>query len=150
MTISLTDMLGLNNRFHVSIDGIDLGAWGACDGLVVDFKPEEQKQGGIYDYVAYLPGQMKYSPITLRRAINPQDSAKVQAWLASMVNSWVHNANAGSGGTATITLFSAEAKPVMAWTLRNTFPSKWTGPKLDAMTAGIAMEQLEVVHEGFL
>jgi phage tail-like protein len=150
VTISLTDMLGLNNRFHVSISGVDLGAWGACDGLLVDFQPEPIKQGGIYDYMAYLPGQLKYSPITLRRAINPSDSAKVQGWLAQMVNDWVHNKNAPDGGHGTITLFSSEAKPVMSWTLRNTYPSKWTGPKLDAMTAGIAMETLEIVHEGFL
>ena len=38
----------------------------------------------------------------------------------------------------------------ITWSLRNVYPSKWTGPDLDAMTAGIAMEKLELVHEGFL
>jgi phage tail-like protein len=148
--ISITDMLGLNNRFHVKIDEISLGAWGQCKGLAVDFKNDHVDQGGIYDYVKFLPGQVSYTPITLRRAVNPKDSAQVQAWLASVVNNWVHAANAGDGGTGVITLFGSDAQPVMSWTLRNVYPSKWTGPELDAATAGIAMETLEFQHEGFL
>jgi hypothetical protein len=30
------------------------------------------------------------------------------------------------------------------------YPSKWIGPELDAKSAGIAMEKLELMHEGFL
>ena len=71
MTLSLRDILGLNNRFSVEVDGIDLGAWGACKGLAVTFdlgKPIQQ--GGIYDHETYLPGQVKYEKITLERAVN--------------------------------------------------------------------------------
>jgi phage tail-like protein len=150
--VSPTDILGLNNRFHVKIDDIDLGHWGQCKGLEVDFgtKPIDQGVGGIYDYEVYLPGQVKYTPISLRRAVNPQDSMKVQGWLRSQMTTWVHGANAGPGGTGAITLFSSDSKPVMTWSLRGVYPSKWTGPELDAMTAGIAMETLVFVHQGFL
>jgi phage tail-like protein len=149
--VSLTDILGLNNRFHVKIDDIDLGAWGKCQGLEVDFgtKPLDGV-GGIYDYEVFLPGQVKYTPIVLGRAINPQDSMKVQGWLSSQISNWVHGANAGSGSTGVITLYSSDAHPVMTWSLRGVYPSKWSGPTLDAMTAGIAMETLTFVHQGFL
>ncbi|HKC26936.1 MAG TPA: phage tail protein [Jatrophihabitans sp.] len=151
MTLSLRDILGLNNRFHVQIDGLDLGAWGKCHGLEVTFDGKPITQGGIYDHETYLPGQLKYSAITLERAINPKDSMAVQGWLAQVVQKWIYSANgADSGGTAVITLYGSEGTPVMAWTLRNVYPSKWSGPTLDAMTAGIAMEQLAIVHQGFL
>jgi phage tail-like protein len=151
VSLSLRDILGLNNRFHIEIDGIDLGGWGKCKGLDVTFDGKPITQGGVYDHEIYLPGQLKYGTITLERAINPKDSMAVQGWLSKMVQNWVYSANgADSGGTAVIKLFGADASPVMAWTLRNVYPSKWSGPTLETTTAGIAMEQLAIVHQGFL
>lgn len=149
-SVSLRDVLGLNNRFHVKMDDIDLGAWGACKGLEVDFGPKPIEQGGIYDYEVFLPGQVKYTPISLQRAINPQDSMRVQSWLRTQIEKWVHGANAGSGSTGAITLYSSDTVPVMTWSLRGVYPSKWSGPELDATTAGIAKETLTFVHQGFL
>jgi phage tail-like protein len=150
-SLSLRDILGLNNRFHVEIDGIDLGGWGKCQGLEVTFDGKPITQGGVYDHEVYLPGQLKYATITLERAINPKDSMAVQGWLAQVVQNWLGAANGSdSGGTGVITLFGPDASPIMKWTLRNVYPSKWTGPKLDATSAGIAMESLAIVHQGFL
>jgi len=150
--ISLRDMLGLNNRFSVKINDMDLGMWGSCKGLSVDFKPEPIKQGGVYDYQTILPGQVQYKAVTLRRAINPKDSKTVQDYLRKMMSDWVGAMKqTGAGGHADISLFSSEGVKLMTWTLHNVFPSRWDGPELDAMTAaGIAMETLELVHEGFL
>lgn len=148
---SAADILGLNARFGVTIDGTDLGKWGKCAGLAVDFKPEMSYfQGGVYDTVTILPGQMSYTAITLERAVSATETAKVQGWLSQMVQNWVYAANAGAGGTAVITLYSSAAEPVVSWTLRNVFPQKWEGPKLDATSNGIALETLVIVHEGFL
>jgi phage tail-like protein len=148
--ISLRDVLGLNNRFGVIVDGIDLGMWGSCKGLGVEFKPDKIVQGGVYDYEVILPGQMSYKTITLKRALNAQDSMKVQGWLSKMVNDWVYAAGEGSAGAAVITLFDSKGAQVISWTLRNVYPSKWDGPDLDATTFGIAMETLDLQHEGFL
>lgn len=172
-TLSLAAILGLQNRFVVVIDGIHLGGWGKCTGLKVDFSPKKITEGGNYNYENILPGQVKYTDITLQRAIEPAGSAVVQQWLSSRVNSWVNapgsahgllaqgmNAIGGlvglgdiggaAGSTGEITLCSAEGKPLISWSLRNVYPSSWTGPDLDATTAGIARETLVLCHEGFL
>ena len=48
-------------------------------------------------------------------------------------------------------LFDATGKGVVGtWTLRNVYPARWAGPDLDASGTGIAIEQLQLVHEGFL
>jgi phage tail-like protein len=151
--VSPRDILGLNNRFHVEIGGEDLGSWGQCSNLAVAFENVKIKVGGVYDYETYLPERMTYPAITLKRAINPKDSMALQSWLAKKVEDWMYSANgAGSGDTAKITLYDATGADggIMTWSLRNVYPSKWTGPQLDAMTSGIAMETLELVHEGFL
>jgi phage tail-like protein len=173
MTLSLSAVLGLTTRFHVVVDGVDLGGWGKCTGLSVDFHPDPITEGGNYDYKPILPGYLEYRPITLERAMEASSSQRVQAWLRSRVDNWVHAASSahgaleqgvnmisnaigagnvvsGAGGTGQITLYDPTGTAVITWQLRNVYPSKWFGPELDARTAGIAMEKLELVHEGFL
>ena len=150
MTLSLAAVLGLTTRFLVEVDGINLGGWGQCTGLAVDFKNVKLEEGGLYDYQHILPDKIEYSDITLERAMNAADSAKVQGWLSTKVGAYMHNHNAGGGSTAQITLCDANGRKVCTWSLRNVYPLKWEGPKLDAMTAGIAKETLKLAHEGFL
>jgi len=150
MTLSLNAALGLTTRFHVVVDGVDLGGWGHCSGLSVDFNSVALEEGGNYDYKPILSGQIDYKPITLKRAMNAADSARVQAWLRSKVTTWMNAPSGGGGGTAQITLCDSKAKTVAIWQLRNVYPRRWDGPELDGRTAGIAMETLQLVHEGFL
>ncbi|MFC7616677.1 hypothetical protein ACFQV2_27685 [Actinokineospora soli] len=39
MAYSVNTMLALTLRFHVSVDGVDLGGWARCKGLAVKFNP---------------------------------------------------------------------------------------------------------------
>lgn len=150
MPISLNTMLALTTRFHVSVDGVDLGGWARCQGLQVKFNPEPYKEGGNYQYAHILPGQIEYPHVTLERAMNAADTAKVQAWLRDRASGWVDAMSSGGGGTAQITLYDAHGKKVASWQLRNVYPSMWKGPDLDASTLGVAIETLELAHEGFL
>lgn len=172
-TISLAAILGLQNRFLVTVDGINLGGWGKCSGLSVSFNPVKLLEGGNYNNENILPGQVKYTEITLERAMVPGESAIVQRWLSSKVNGWVnapgsaHGAVAqalnavgslvgagglggAAGGTGSITLCQPDGRPLISWSLRNVYPFSWSGPDLDAMTMGIAREKLVLCHEGFL
>jgi phage tail-like protein len=38
----------------------------------------------------------------------------------------------------------------MSWSLRGVHPASWTGPTLDAGSTKVAIEVLELVHEGFI
>lgn len=150
MAISIGAMLGLQTRFHVSVDGVDLGGWSKCAGLVVQFHPEIIEEGGNYEYKPILPGRIEYKEITLTRAMNAADSNNVQQWLRGRVSGWINAQLSGGGGTAQITLFDSHGNPVTGWSLRNVYPSKWEGPELQTDTFGIALESLTLAHEGFL
>ncbi|MDT5040529.1 MAG: hypothetical protein QOE51_1514 [Actinoplanes sp.] len=145
--------LGMAMRFRVSVDGINLGSWASCAGLSVEFKNKRIAEGGNYDYSVILPDRIEYKAVTLRRAMSQQESAIVQGWLTAVVSGWYQAASPRDFGprTAQIELFDATGSGVVAsWTLRNVYPSRWTGPDLDATGSRIAIEQLELVHEGFL
>jgi phage tail-like protein len=145
--------LGMSMRFRVSVDGINLGSWANCAGLSVEFKNTRLTDGGNYEHSVILPDRVEYKAVTLRRAMSLQESATVQRWLTGVVSGWYNAASPRDFGprTAEIELFDASGTAVVAtWTLRNVFPSRWSGPDLDASGSHVAIEALELVHEGFL
>ncbi|GAB1644643.1 phage tail protein [Krasilnikovia sp. MM14-A1259] len=150
--LSDTARLGMSMRFRVSVDGINLGSWATCAGLSVEFKNQRVNEGGNYEYTVILPDRVEYRAITLRRAMSPQESAIVQRWLTGVVSGWykVNSPRDYGPRTAEIELFDAGGSVVASWTLRNVYPSKWSGPDLDATGSQVAVESLELVHEGFL
>ena len=145
--------LGMSMRFRVSVDGINLGSWATCAGLSVEFKNRRVAEGGNYEFSMILPDRVEYKAVTLRRAMSQQESALVQQWLTGVVSGWYNAASPRDFGprTAEIELFDASGSAVVAsWTLRNVYPARWSGPDLDATGSRIAIEALELVHEGFL
>jgi phage tail-like protein len=145
-------MLGLSNRFRVTVGGVDLGNWATCQGLNVTFNPVALDAGGDYGYMHILPGQVKYGNVKITRAMSAKESQSLQKWLSGQVDSLmsIEGNVAYEDGTATITLLDAHGGDVVHWTLRGVHPNSWTGPSFDANSSKIAMETLELVHEGFL
>ncbi|WP_037599818.1 phage tail protein [Streptacidiphilus rugosus] len=149
--------LGINARFFVSVGNLSLGAWKSCKGLSVTFESEPLYEGGNYESpAAMLAKQLKYNTITLQRAMHPVDSAAVQKWLKDRARSWMHqwwdiNDQVWPGDTMAITLGDSSMHAVATWNLNGVYPSKWSGPEMDAMGSGaVALETLELVHKGFL
>lgn len=133
---------GLVHRFKVTLDNdVNLGGWTKCDGLTVEYDIQEVKEGGQNGYVHRLPGRAKYQNIKLTRPFD-KDTGKVAAWLASV-------ASDPKRSTAQITLLDAGGTPVTSWKIAGVFPAKWSGPTLDTGTNQVALEVLELVHNGF-
>jgi phage tail-like protein len=152
MPLSEREMLGVNMRFHVVVDGIDLGGWKSCTGLNVKFGNKQVWSGGTYDHMTLLPEKVTYTEVVLQRAMTAQGSARVQRFLSTVVDEWVNGRGARqySGRTARITLLDAHNGALASWALRNVYPAEWSGPNLDATGNAIAIETLKFAHEGFL
>jgi phage tail-like protein len=149
MALSLTDPLGTEFRFLVVIDGYDIGFFTACKGLGITFKHEKVAELGQHAYNTFIPSRAEYTPITLQRAMRPGDWTKTEAWLRAVTSD---DALMSSPDVkpATITMQDSHMTDVASWTLKNALPMSWKGPNLAATGRGIALETLEIVHEGFL
>ena len=177
---SPNDMLGVAFRFGVVIDGYDLGSWSSCKGLAVTFKHEQVKELGEHTFSTYIPGRVEYPAISLQRAMTKSDWDKTKTWLQIVASApWLATENPvaeaagdisvsvggegieyganGSAGMALqgpssgkITLFDTALQEVASWELQNVMPSSWKGPQLDANGKLVAVEQLDLIHEGFL
>jgi phage tail-like protein len=140
-------------RFKVKVDELDLGSWSACKGLKVELKVTKVDSGGDYSTQKILPDHVEYEKITLQRAVHPTDSEKVKAWLETKITQWMNWSGSGEiyeGGTAKITLYGVQGTEVMHWDLTGVYPVLWSGPELDATKKNVAIETLELAHQGFL
>ena len=149
MSFSEADYLGTDFRFLVEVDGYSLGSWNSCKGLGITFKHEKVAELGQHAYNTYIPGRAEYTAITLQRAMKSGDWDKTKTWLEAVTaDGWL--VMAADAKQATITMQDATTASVAKWTLKNAMPQSWKGPQLTATGKGVALETLEIVHEGFL
>lgn len=151
---------GMAMWFKVVVAGVkgsDLGFWSSCSGLGVTFGTEQVREGGNNDPL-FLPGELGYGNITLERAVQRTDSARVQAWLQQVATDWINGPEGGApqqqGFPVTITVYDNAgqdaSQPVATWQLRNAVPVSWSGPTLSAKGGDVAVEKLVLAHRGFL
>jgi phage tail-like protein len=133
-------------NFEVLVTGISddgtavKGAFAEVSGLEVEVAPIEYRTGPEDITVRKLPGLKKFSHITLKRGI----IADLAFW------NWILDAMKGKilRTEGSVLLLDENRQEVMRWNFKRGWPSKWTGPSLNAKNNEIAMESLEISHEG--
>jgi phage tail-like protein len=131
----------LNFNFTVDIGvGEELG-FSEVEGLSAEIEVIEYREGADRVNTARkLPGLAKYSNVTLRRGITGRTD--LFEWWKSVRDGQVQRRN------VTITLLDETRQPVLRWLLRNAWPVKVEGPDLNATGNEVAIETLELAHEG--
>ncbi|MEV6909257.1 phage tail protein [Amycolatopsis sp. NPDC051071] len=148
--------LGMAMRFEVEAAGLNLGLWSSCKGLEVKTKLHKAYNPGNYSYERILFADINYATVKLERAMEKSASDSVRKWLELWWRPWAQPGTNPLGemiefGTPmTIRLLDSQWNEVSSWTLRNAYPSAWAGPSLAATDSKVAIERLEIDHEGFL
>ena len=136
---SRNDPYGAFN-FLVEIDGVTAGGFSECSGLSTETDVIEYREGSDRGGVRKLPGLTKYSNIVLKRGITA--SRDLWNWRRVVINGGVDR-RSGS-----IIIVGEDRNPVATIRFREGWPSKWEGPKLNAKGNEVAIETLEISHEG--
>jgi phage tail-like protein len=128
-------------NFLVEIDGIGKGLFSEVSGVdvtieVIEYRTGESKESTVRK----LPGLSKYSNITLKRGLTSDLS--LWNWILTVIQGNVRRA------AVSITLLDESRNPVLIWRLSNAWPCKWEGPPLNGKTSEVAIETLEICHEG--
>jgi phage tail-like protein len=145
---------GMTMRFKVTVPalGSELGHWSSCKGLKVTFNTMAVKEGGGYTESLFLPERVEYTRVTLERAMTKTDSAKVVDWLRKVQSNWMTPTRTPLVlDNVWISLFDAAGKePVMSWMLSKACPVSWTCSPFATDKGAVAVETLELQHQGFL
>ncbi len=132
--------LGCN--FLVEIGGELVGGFSEVSGLTAETRVEEYQEGGVNDRVRKLPGPTRYpSNLTLKRGVVDDDT--LWCWYRDVTRGKIERAG------VTIYLCSQAGELSRWWQLRKAYPVKWQGPQLQAASAAVAVETVELAHEGF-
>ncbi len=131
-------------RFHFQVD------WGGAKisftevtGLVMEREKIEYRHSDSKDFSRIaMPGLSKNNNIILKRGIFEKDF-DFNAWLEETANERVNNRR-----DVTIRLLNEKHEPVAAWTARRCFPVKYTASDLKSDANEVAIESLEIAHEG--
>ncbi|HEY1985479.1 MAG TPA: phage tail protein [Terracidiphilus sp.] len=128
-------------NFRVEIDGIAASSFSEVSGLEASIDVVEYRAGDAkLNAEQKLPGLHKYNNITLKRGLT-QDTS-LWNWINSAMSGVLNRANVA------IILLDQADNPVLTWRVRNAWPCKWSGPVLSAQCSEVAIETLELTHEG--
>lgn len=127
-------------NFLVEIDGITRAGFRECSGLDTTQDPIDYREGGEALHVRKLPGLVKFSAISLKRGIT--DDPELWEWRKKAMEGKVERKN------GSIILLDDTGAEKLRWNFVHGWPSKWSGPTFNATGNEVAIESLEIAHEG--
>ena len=127
-------------RYKVEIDGLEAGGFSEVTGFDASIDVIEYREGDMVQTPMKIPGLKKYGNITLKQGL--ATSRVLYDWIIAGVNGAVDRK------TITITLLDEEEAPAASWQVINAWPMKYTAPEFNATSSEIAIETLEIAHEG--
>ena len=130
-------------KFHFQVDwgGSKIG-FTEVTGLDVETEVIEYRDGVSPEYSKRkMPGMQKYSNITLKRGTFASDNEYYKWWNTVKLNTIERR-------DITISLLNENHEPVVVWKVKNAWPSKIQSTDLKAEGNEVAIESMELVHEG--
>jgi phage tail-like protein len=127
-------------NFLVEIDGIARGAFQSVSGFDSTIDVIEHREGGENTTTRKLPGLTKFSNITLKWGIT--DDRELYDWHREAVLGNVQRKNGSIVG------LDRRGTEVVRWNFFNAWPSKYDAPDFNAEGNDVAVETLELAHEG--
>ena len=129
----------LAHRFNVEINNVSVGGFFKIDGPEFEFDTVEYEDGDDLT-PHYRPGRSKGGHVSLERewASNPE----LFNWRKAVTDGQVQRES------VSIIFLSDDGVESKRINLFNCFPTKWTGPSMNATQSGHASEKIDLVFEG--
>jgi phage tail-like protein len=125
-------------NFKIEVGGITRAGFREASGLEPAQDPSESRDGVDKLTARKLPSLNK--TITLKRGVT--NDAELWAWRKKSIEGTVDRKN----GSIVLTDDTGEEK--VRWNFVKGWPTKWTGPSFSAAGNEVAIETLEITHEG--
>jgi len=137
-------------RFRVALyDGeggrlLCRGAFSEVSGLEATMAPKTLREGGRNWGEVQLAGPTSFAPVILKRGIT--EAADLWNWFD--VSTRQSNHALRLSGTIDVYHPQDPDKPLLRWRITNALPTRFKGPDLSSTASQVAIEELQLVHEG--
>lgn len=131
------------SKFHFQVEwgGTNIG-FTEVSGLEVETEMIEYRHGASPEYSKIkMPGMQKFGNITLKRGTFASDNEYYEWWNTVKLNTIERR-------DITISLLNEQHEPVMVWKVINAWPTKIQSTDLKADGNEVAIESMELAHEG--
>ncbi|MTV36324.1 phage tail protein [Duganella radicis] len=127
--------------FSVTWGGNEI-AFQEVSGLDVQSEEIKYRHGNSKQFsVIKMPGMKKYGNVTMKKGVFKGDN-KFWDWLKQIEMNTIKRV------PVIISLLDQAGSAVMVWTLTNAWPTKISGTDLKSEGNEVAIETIEIVHEG--
>jgi len=111
-----------------------------CTGLEGTLEAHDYQAGGINSGALRFPTRIKWSNLVLKRGVGKD----------MMLWDWFHSFVSGKGTRrdGVIVLQDTQHQPHTVWGFRAGLPVKYSGPQMNAMQSNVAIESVEIAHQG--
>ena len=127
-------------RFYVEIGGMAQAVFTEVGGLQMETDVTELEEGGNNGFIHRLPGRTKMGNLTLKRGM--AGSNEFFKWYQQIALGKIERRN------LSVIMYNPAGEEVTRWDFMNAYPVKWIGPQLTADGTAVAIETLELAHEG--
>ena len=131
-------------------DQLGDGAFQECSGLDLEAEPHDYSEGARNDGMIRRVGRVKLQPLVLKRgmflaSVGGYVNTSLWAWLQGMVEGGLPLPRYDGH----VEVYNPAGSRIVAqWSFDRGLPSKVTGASLHAKTGEIAIEELQILHEG--
>ncbi|MGZ4164276.1 MAG: phage tail protein [Tumebacillaceae bacterium] len=129
-----------NFRYRVEVEGIQQAGFSEVSGFDASLDIVEYREGNQVITPRKLPGLAKYGNITLKWGVT--DSMDMYNWIADCIQGKV------TRKTVTIIAIDEAGSDVATWQVIEAWPTKYTAPNFNATANEVAVDSLELAHEG--
>ena len=129
--------------YHFIVDwGGTRTGFSEVSGLNITHEVVDYREGNSpVDASIKIPGRTSFENIILKRGIVKGDKDFFN-WMKTKQNSQIERRD------ILIKLLDESHAPIMTWKVRRAFPVKYSGPQLQARSSEVAIETIEIAHEG--
>ncbi len=130
-------------KVTMTIKGMDESAqmyFKSVSGLKYETESIPVKEGGTNDTTFMLVGATKWSPLVFKQGFT--ESSALLTWREQ----WIQNTGYRVDGT--IILLDTALNAKKTWKFTRGWPSKWEISEFDASKSELAIETMEITHEG--
>jgi phage tail-like protein len=136
-----------NFRFRVEIEGITRAGFSEVSGFDLNVDVVEYREGDdLRNTPRKLPGLTKYGNITFKWGVVAD--MEMMDWIYSVAASDQAPPTGIQRKNITITLYTDAGEDGPQWQVINAWPCRYSIPDLNAQGSEVAIESLEIAHEG--
>lgn len=128
-------------RFLVELDGLVVGGFAEVTGLQAETETEEYREGGLNAYTHKLPKAQRFPNLVLKKGITQSDA--LWSWYRDAASGDVRRKN------GSVILQDGSGNEAWRWNFVQAYPVRWRGPDLRADGSDVALESVELAHNGF-